>query len=428
MRAAYVIRRGVSALVIVLTFPVAAWPQASPPAPTRLSMDEAIQLALNRNQAMRAQRLAIDASKADQITAGLKPNPGVSFSVDGFPVFSPRQINWDFLGNAVSYSSSLSYTFERGGKRKNRVTVAEDTTHVTTKTVLDAERQLRFQAAGAFVDLLLQKSTLDLAQANLKSFSEVVDVNRQRVTAGDLAESEFYKISLQKLQFEQDVSSAEVALVRARATLRQLVGFEAVPEDFDVTGDLTYTVYTLDLEDLKRQALAARPDLLGAQNGLKLAQDTLTLEHSNRARDVSGDVDYSHTGPDNTFGVGAAFDLPIHDRNQGNIARSAVLVRQATESELASRYVVITDVITAYAQWQTNQKVVGLYQSGYLNQSQQSLEISRYVYQRGAGSLLDLLDAERTYRDTQLGYLQALAAYMTSVQQVNFAVGKQVIP
>jgi cobalt-zinc-cadmium efflux system outer membrane protein len=233
---------------------------------------------------------------------------------------------------------------------------------------------------------------------------------------------------LQKLQFEQDVSSAEVGLVRAKATLRQLVGFETVPEDFDVDGNLAYEVHALDLEDLKRQALAARPDLQAAQSGVKLAQDSLTLERSNRARDVSGDVDYAHTGPDNTFGVGASFDLPIHDRNQGNIARSAVQVRQATESELAARFGVITDVITAYAQWQTNQKVVQLYQSGYLNQSQQSLDISRYVYQRGAGNLLDLLDAERTFRDTQLGYLQALADYMTSVQQVNFAVGQQVMP
>ena len=93
-----------------------------------------------------------------------------------------------------------------------------------------------------------------------------------------------------------------------------------------------------------------------------------------------------------------------------------------------ARFGVITDVITAYAQWQTSQKVVGLYQSGYLDQSQQSLTISRYVYQRGAGNLLDLLDAERTFRDTQLGYLQALADYMTSVQQLNFAVGMQVVP
>jgi cobalt-zinc-cadmium efflux system outer membrane protein len=412
----------------VLSFPAAAWPQAPAQPPMRVSLDDAIRLALNRNQALRAQRLAIDASRADQITAGLKPNPGVSFGVDGFPVFSPRQINGDFLRDAVSYSSSLSYTFERGGKRQNRITVAEDTTDVTTKGVLDAERQLRFQAAQTFINVLLAKSTLELTQANLKSFSEVVDVNRQRVTAGDLAEGEFYKISLQKLQFEQDVSSAEVGLVRAKAALRQLVGFETVPEDFDVNGNLAYEVHALDLEELKRQALAARPDLQAAQSNVKLAQDSLTLERSNRARDVSGDVDYSHTGPDNTFGVGASFDLPIHDRNQGNIARSAVQVRQATESELAARFGVITDVITAFAQWQTSQKVVQLYQSGYLNQSQQSLDISRYVYQRGAGNLLDLLDAERTFRDTQLGYLQALADYMTSVQQVNFAVGQQVMP
>jgi cobalt-zinc-cadmium efflux system outer membrane protein len=427
MRTASVMRRGAATLVIVLAFPAAAWPQAPVQAPMRVSLDDAIQLALNRNQAIRAQRLAIDASRADQITAGLKPNPSVSFGADGFPLLAPREVTRDFLGNVVSYSTSLSYTFERGGKRQNRITVAEDTTDVTTKGVLDAERQLRFQTAQAFINVLLAKSTLALTQANLKSFSDVVDVNRQRVTAGDLAESEFYKISLQKLQFEQDVSSAEVGLVRAKATLRQLLGFDTVPEDFDVNGDLAYEAHSLDLEDLKRQALAARPDLQAAQSGVKLAQDSLTLEHSNRARDVSGDVDYAHTGPDNTFGVGAAFDLPIHDRNQGNIARSEVQVRQATESQLAARFGVITDVITAYAQWQTSQKVVGLYQSGYLNQSQQSLDISRYVYQRGAGSLLDLLDAERTFRDTQLGYLQALADYMTSVQQVNFAVGMQVM-
>ena len=99
-----------------------------------------------------------------------------------------------------------------------------------------------------------------------------MDVNRQRVTAGDLAEAEFYKISLQKLQFEQDVSSAEVALVRAKATLRQLLGFDTVPEDFDVNGDLAYEAHSLDLEDLKREALAARPDLLAAQSGVKLAR------------------------------------------------------------------------------------------------------------------------------------------------------------
>ncbi len=266
------------------------------------------------------------------------------------------------------------------------------------------------------------------AEQNLKSFSDVVEVSRQRVTSGDLAEAEFYRISLQKLQFEQDVSAAQVGLVQARASLRQLLGFETVAEDFQPVGDLAYSPATLDLEDLKRQALASRPDLQAAHGSVTLAQNALALERSNAARDISGDVGYSHTGPDNVVGVAASFDLPVHDRNQGNIARSEVLVRQATENELATQYLVTTDVINAYAAWRTSQQVVALYESGYLAQSQQSLDISRYVYQRGAGSLLDLLDAERTYRDTQIGYRQALSAYMTSVEQLNFAVGKQVFP
>lgn len=427
MRALSPIGRRAIAVALAAALPAAVAAQAGAPV-TRLSLDEAVRMAVARNQAMQAQRMAVDAARADEITAGLKPNLSVSFNADGFTPFSPRQITWDFLKNGASYSSSASYLFERGGKRNNRIAVARSTTEVTSMNVLDAERQLRFQTAQAFVDVLYAKSTLDLAQQNLKSFSEVVDVTRQRVTSGDLAEAEFLKISLQKLQFEQDVSAGEVALVQARASLRQLLGFDTVAEDVEPVGDLAYAPTTLDLEDLKRQALDARPDLQAARSSLTLAQNTLTLERSNKARDISGDVGYSHTGPDNTMGVGASIDLPIHDRNQGNIARSEVLVRQATESELAARYLVTTDVVNAYAAWRTNQKVVSLYESGYLKQAQQSLEISRYVYQRGAGSLLDLLDAERTFRDTQFGYRQALSAYMTSVQQLNFAVGKQVFP
>jgi outer membrane protein, heavy metal efflux system len=423
------LRVGCCTVVAGLAITLPGEARAQTPVPVaRLTLDQAVQMAVARNQALEAQRLAVQASKADEITAGLKPNIGVSFSADGFTPFSPRQLTWDFLKNDASYSTSASYLFERGGKRANRLAVAQATTDVTAKTALDAERTLRFQTSQAFVNVLLAKSTLDLAQQNLKSFSDVVEVNRQRVASGDLAEGEFFKISLQKLQFEQDVSAADVSLVQARASLRQLLGYDAVADDYDVVGDLAYTAQTVDLENMKRQALDARADLQVAKSNVTLAQNNIALQLSNRARDVSGDVDYSHTGPDNTMGVGLSIDLPIHDRNQGNIARSQVQLRQASQSELAARYLVITDVVNAYAAWQTSQKVVSLYQSGYLRQAEQSLEISRYIYQRGAGSLLDLLDAERTYRDTQLGYRQALAAYMTSVQQLNFAVGKQVLP
>ena len=424
-------RRAVIAAILAAV-PICAWAQAVQPIPgqplTRLSMEDAVRLAVARNQTLQAQRLTIEQAKADETTADLKPNINVSFGVAGFTPFTPSSINGDFFANQASYSAGVSTLFERGGKRGNRLAFAQATTDVTAKTVTDAERQLRFQTAQSFIGVLLAKSTLDLAQQNLKNFSDVVDVNRQRVTAGDLAEADFFKISLQKLQFEQDLSAAEVGLVQARANLRQLVGFETVAEDFDAAGELAYASHPLDLEDLKRQALETRPDLQSAQSSVAAAQKSLTLEKSNRARDVTGELDYTHTGPQNVFGVLGSFDLPIRDRNQGNIAKAEVTVRQATESQLAARYLVLTDVVNAYAGWQTAEKVVKLYESGYLDQAKQSLDISQYVFQRGAGSLLDLLDAERTYRDTQLGYRQALSTYMTSVAQLNQAVGKQVMP
>ncbi len=99
------------------------------------------------------------------------------------------------------------------------MTVAHDTTDVTAKGVLDDERQLRFQTEQAFINVLLAKSVLDLSQQDLKDFSDVVDINRSASTSGDLAEGDFLPISIQKLQFETDVSGAEVGLVQAKATL-----------------------------------------------------------------------------------------------------------------------------------------------------------------------------------------------------------------
>lgn len=402
--------------------------QGGPPQVARVSMGDAVNLAVVHNQTLRAQRLTIDQSKADEITAALKPNLNLGLGVDGFTLFSPSQINGQFLRNDVSYTGVLGYTFERGGKRDRRISVAALTTEVTARSVQDLERQLRFQAEQAFIDALLARSSLELAQQNLESFSGVVEINRTRMTSGDLAGADFDRIALQKLQFEQDVSAAQISLIQAKAQLRQLMGFDTVTADFEIDGDLTSPKVTLNLDDLKQQALDARVDLQAAQVSVRLAQETAALQRAIRARDLGGEVDYTHSGSGNAFGVAVSFDLPFHDRNQGNIARSDIGVTLATEIEAAVRAAVLTDVITAVATVETNQTIVTLYQSGYLDKAKQSLDTTRYVYQHGAGTLLDLLDAERTYRATQLAYRQALASYMASVRQLNFAVGKQVIP
>ncbi|MDD5544264.1 MAG: TolC family protein [Acidobacteriia bacterium] len=401
-------------------------PPASPPALV-ISLDDAERLAVEHNQTLRAQRLNIDQSKANEITAALKPNPVYTTVNEDFPVFNPSQLTFDNLRNNQEFLQSVSYTFERGGKREKRITVAQDTTDVTAKTVLDAERQLKFQVAQTFISVLLAKSNLDFAQQDLKDFSEVVDINKTRLDAGDISEADFLKIAIQKLQFEQDVSAAQVALVQGKAALRQLLGYDNVPENFDVIGDLAHKKFSIGQEELERQALLERPDYQAAVSNVRLAGDTVALAYGNRARDLTGEWEYKRNGPVNGVGFGFSIDLPIHNRNQGEIARSKVAATQATEVQAAARAGVLSDVINAYAGFKTNDQILTLYESGYLNQAQQSREISNYAYRKGAASLLDLLDAERSYRAIQLAYRQGLAAYMTSAEQINLVVGKKVL-
>jgi cobalt-zinc-cadmium efflux system outer membrane protein len=204
------------------------------------------------------------------------------------------------------------------------------------------------------------------------------------------------------------------------------VGYDTVQENFDATGDLARHKQAFTIEDLQREALAARPDLQAARVNTRLATNSVALALGNRARDLTGEMEYDRAGPANGIGFGLTIELPVHDRNQGEIARTRVAARQAEESESAAKNGVLTDVVAAFAGFQANDTVVSLYEAGYLEQARQSREISTYAYQRGVGTLLDLLDAERTYRATQLAYRQALAGYMTSVEQINFVVGKQV--
>jgi len=228
---------------------------------------------------------------------------------------------------------------------------------------------LRFQVVQAFINVLLAKSVLQLAKEDLANFSQEVDLNHARLVAGDLAEGDYLKISLQKLQFEQDVSSADLSLVQARAALRQLLGYQSVTDDFDVSGTLAHKKQVVQLTDLERQALAARPDLQAAHSGVKVASDTVSLALGNRAKDWTWASDYTYqsigpNGTGNAIGFSLSFDLPVHDRNQGEIARRQAAVRQALETESSTEAGVRTDVVNAYYGLQTNEQIVSLYESG----------------------------------------------------------------
>lgn len=403
--------------------------QTAPPGQpgVRIDLQQAIQLALAHNHALRAAQSAIPQSQAEEITASLRPNPVLMGDGMFLPFFSPNSLNGPTLNNISEFDLGVSYLIERGHKRQARIRAARDLTAVTETTVKDDERVLTFNVAQQFIQILLAKSTLQFAQQDLASFTNTVNIGQSQYKAGDISEGDYLKIKLQLLQFQTDVSAAQVALVQAKAGLRQLVGYDALPANYGVIGNLNYAPLRLSLLDAEAKALQLRPDLLASKEGVTAADSQYALAKANGKRDFTAQANYTHVSALNNMSLFGSIEIPLFDRNQGEIARTHYAITQAQETEEATSDQVLTDVKTAYAGFQTNAQVVELYQSGYLKEALDSRDISQYAYHRGAASLLDFLDAERSYRATQLAYLQALASYMDSVEQLREAVGTRTL-
>jgi len=393
-----------------------------------ISLDQAIDLALAHNHSIKASRTLILQNQDQEITANLRPNPTLGLDSQFVPFFSPQDFSGTNLDQTQQFDVGIGYLFERGHKRQRRLQAARDATAVTRAQVSDAERTLAFNVGQQFVSVLLAESTLRFALEDLKGFGQTVSISEAQLKAGYIGEGDYLKIKLQLLQFQTDVSSARLAKVQALVGLRELLGYDAVPADYDVIGDLAYQPLHASVEDLQARALRERPDLRAAELGITAAQSQVLLAKANAKVDVNGTYDFTHVSGENTASIFANFELPIFNRNQGEIARTNHALIQAKEQQQSASDTVLSDVANAYEAVKSNDEVVQLYTSGYLKQAQDSRDISEYAYKRGAASLLDFLDAERSYRSTQLAYRQALASYMTALEQLKEALGSRNLP
>ena len=395
---------------------------------THISLDQAIDLALTHNHSLQATRTLILQNQAQEITANLRPNPTLGADSQFVPIFNPQYFSAENLDQIQQFDIGIGYLFERGHKRPRRLQAARDQTDVTRAQVADTERALTFNVGQQFVGVLLAESTLQFALQALQSFQETVDISDAQLKAGYIGEGDYLKIKLQLLQFQTDVSSARLARVQALISLRELLGYNAVPADYDVIGDLAYQPLKGSMEDLQLKALDLRPDFRAAKFGITAAQSQILLAKANAKVDVNGTADYTHVSGESTASFFVNFPLPIFNRNQGEIARTGYALTQAQEQQQSASDTVLSDVANAYEAVRSNEEVVQLYTSGYLKQAQDSRDISEYAYKRGAASLLDFLDAERSYRSIQLAYRQALGSYMTALEQLKEAVGTRNLP
>lgn len=395
----------------------------------RITLDQAIQMAIRHNHTLQAARTTIQQNQAAEITANLRPNPTLFTDWEYLPIFyrPEGQTVSEYLQASTEGDIGLSYLIERGNKRARRLDAARSATAVARSQVADSERGVTFQVGSLFVNAQLAESTLELAQRDLKSFQDTVNISEVRLKDGGMSENDYLKIKLQMLQFEQDVQQASLNKAQALSDLRQQLGYDSVPADYDVAGDFEYRPLVVTLDELQAKALQNRPDLRAAVLGVNAANSQYALAKANGKQDPTISANYSHVNGLSAATWSFSIPLAIFDRNQGNIAQTRIAIRQAEEQQKAAGGQVLTDVRDAYEALQESARIAQLFRSSYLEVAQRSRDISEYAYRRGALALLDFLDAERSYRATQLAYRQAVAAYLLAVEQLRQAVGSRTL-
>ncbi len=418
-------RRTLNAIVVVVAL------QASALAQTAFTWQQIKAKFEAANPTLKAAQLNIDESRAEEITAYLRPNPDFSFAADGTQL-TPYQGVWrPFTG--TQFEPSISYLHERQHKRELRLAAAKESTEVAASAYLDQERGMIFTLQSAFVQTLQAKAFLQNAIENLQYWDRELEVDRVRFQAGDLAKLDIDRLELQRVQFESDYETALVTLRTAKIQLLQLLNDRTPIEKFDVTGPFEFSERFAPLEEFRNIALENRPDLKEAAQNVELAKVTYQLTVSNGSTDPTYSVWWTHnpsfSNPYdyNTIGASVSIPLRIFDRNQGEKARTWLDIGRNEKLRDAAQAQLFNDVDSAYYTVLGNINLLKPYKDKYLSMATEIRDKMQVSYLNGGNSLLDYLDAEKALRDTKLAYLNLIGAYLTAVAQMDMAVGREVI-
>ncbi|MGB9198535.1 MAG: TolC family protein [Terriglobales bacterium] len=383
------------------------------------------------NPTLQAYKLSIEESKAQEITAFLRPNPNLGLLADGTQIAPDHGVWKPFAGTFES--PSVSQLIERRNKRHLRLESAKKDTLISESDYADEERTLLFSLRSAFVSTLQAKAVFQLAKDNLTYYDKVLKVSEDRFSAGDIARIDLDRLQLQRVQYESDLQNAIVNLRTSKIQLLTLLNDRTPIEQFDVSGTYDFPDQAPPQEEVRKKALDARPDLRAAVEALEKAQTEHKLAIANGSTDPTLALWYTHNSSTNnpfatnTVGVSVNIPLRIFDRNQGEKLRTQLDITRSEKLRDAAEAQVLSDVDSGYATVDSTLALLRPYKAAYLAQSVRVRDTILFSYQHGGASLLDFLNAESEYRSVQLNYVNLVGSYLTAAAQLNEAVGQEVI-
>jgi cobalt-zinc-cadmium efflux system outer membrane protein len=392
--------------------------QPSPaPAKRSITLDDAVSIFLRQNLQLVAARYDVDTAEAEKLTARLRPNPQLSVGLSG----APLNLSGPVL-REQTYDYSISTTFELGGKRGKRIAVANANANVARGQFEMVVWQLTNDVKRKFYTVVLNQSLLNLARENQTSFAEIVKHTTELLNAGEISGLDLERLEVEKLKFDTDVANAERDYEVALRDLRFALGGDYRTMEIEVAGTIDYHPYQFSFVDLREKALAARPDLKAAKLIESAADVNIRLQNAQRIPDltIGPGIEQVPSGL-STFIFGVGISLPTSDRNQGERAKALIEKQKAQNQEQLITNQILSDVDKALVAFEIEKRRVDLYRSGVLAKVNNIQNLTEYSMKAGESTILELLDAIRTRRETLANFYQTLFDYQSSLLDLELA-------
>lgn len=392
--------------------------------PIHLSYSRYMAKVISDNLGYAAEQLNVPAAQAEVTAAKVFNDPNLSVS------YYNNENNTLQMGEGVEVELSKTFTF---GKRGANIALAKSEQALAEALLADYFRQLRADATVTYLEALRQHRLYQVKQRAYENMRRLAESDSIRYRLGEIREVDATQSQVEAGMLCNELAQAQSELYRVFSDLSVLTATFSTDTLFVPEGELQLPARHFVLADLLDEALRERADLVVALRNKEVASKALKVTRRERNTDVDLSIAVSRNArvyneeapapPFTGITAGIAIPLKFSNINKGSVRAARFREQQAELQYQEARLTVQTEVMQAYWTYELCCKQVEQYDNGLLHQAAEVMEGKNYSYQRGEVSLLEVLDAQRTYDDVQAQYIETLFNYSVALVELERAVG-----
>ena len=391
----------------------------------KLSFPAYLKMVEQNNLGYAAEKFKVSIAEADALSARVFPDPELSF---GAGDHGQRRMKMGY-----EISSGLSYTLEMGGKRKARTNLANREAELAQLLLDDYFRNLRADATAAYLNAVKEKALLRLKMSSYDMMKKLSSSDSIRLKLGAISGVDARQSRLEAASQLNEVFQQEADWKSALANLNMWSGSKQQDTFYEPDVDLKKLERIFNLQELILNAQNRRTDLLAALKSTEVSKWMLKLAKASRTLDLglslgvaSNSVVANAVAPtpsSTNVTIGFSIPLKFSNQNPGALRAARYCVQQNEVLYRQTELQIQTEVTQAYYNYLASRKQVAQFSGGMLSDAQKVLDGKVYSYKRGETSLLEVLNAQRTFNEVRQSYLETWNAYGNTLLELERAAG-----